>query len=282
MAPDPLQVDERRWTLANGNAPDYNWIDGPPTSDGDTVEVVPASVVAARDEEIARLKAALDHASGRAHDARKRETERVAALTEEVERLTRANGGLLDALARRDETEDSLRRERDDFRDLAGGDMADALRTAEAEVARLSARTHEIAAEGDRKNAALESEIAKYRARYTAARERVKYWPVDWTDDPPSREPGGWWRYTSQNHIDEVVAVVESARAEGARQERKRLEGRAAAECGARAIWEHHLRVGVDPANALPWDELGVAKSATFVAEMEIALAAVLSSEEGT
>lgn len=228
--PDPLQVDERRWTIRQNLHHDLS-AGGPQLGvTGATVEVVPASVVAARDREIKRLRdeaASLEAraqcvAEGRRYpdcngdcgqhgvyccDGAWDWQRRVAALTEEVQRLRRVEASIEGKTA---------------FEVVA--EKVDAeikLHEAQAEVARLTARTHEIAADGDRRNADLESAVARYQARFNAARERTKDWRPDWTTDPPSQEAYGWWRYSSRNHVDEVALLIEECRAEGARQERE-------------------------------------------------------------
>ena len=54
----------------------------------------------------------------------------------------------------------------------------------------------------------LRSKVARYDNAYARAKELVRGSPVDWTDDPPSQEPDGWWRYTSQNNRDVIAAAI--------------------------------------------------------------------------
>lgn len=72
-------------------------------------------------------------------------------------------------------------------------------RNVRAEVERLRARTHEIAAAKDRKMSDLQSRVEQTDRAFAEARERVKDVKADWTTDPPSQEEGGFWRYTSYN-----------------------------------------------------------------------------------
>jgi hypothetical protein len=83
---DPsLQVDDRRWTLACAGASGLAFVEGPrlPHEPGESVEVVPASVVAALKWRDAEREAAFECIEQAATEAQTL----VAALTEEVERL---------------------------------------------------------------------------------------------------------------------------------------------------------------------------------------------------
>jgi hypothetical protein len=60
----------------------------------------------------------------------------------------------------------------------------------------------------------LQSRVAKFENAYERAKELVRGTPVDWTNDPPSQEPDGWWKYTSQNNRDVIAAAVLAAWAE--------------------------------------------------------------------
>jgi uncharacterized small protein (DUF1192 family) len=192
---DPLQVDERLWSLRLLGRRDtccgFNAIvDGPLVAPAHPVLVVPASVVAARDEEIARLRKLISDTDGETADAiEEREEAReeveeleaqVAALTEEVERLGRELG---------------------DYK-LACGNACEALDSERAEVARLRARVEDHA--GALKTAlntndALRGGLAKLHAEC--------YWLK-----------AGW-----RADMDAQHEQMDAARAEGARQERKRL-----------------------------------------------------------
>lgn len=102
----------------------------------------------------------------------------------------------------------------------------------EAEVQRLRARTHEIAAQKDREMAELRSKVERQDADYARAREAVKEVRADWTTDPPSQEEYGFWRYTSQNTRTALsLQAQQLAVAEKALEEIARLNGR-----GVRAI----------------------------------------------
>jgi hypothetical protein len=92
--PDPLQVDERRWLLANVDGGRLVVSGNAMVPLGGRVEVVPASVVAARDEELRQLCAAFDGESA----LLKHEQSQVAALTEEVERLKAERGEVMQLL----------------------------------------------------------------------------------------------------------------------------------------------------------------------------------------
>jgi hypothetical protein len=78
----------------------------------------------------------------------------------------------------------------------------------DAERERLRRRTHEIAEAKDAEHAAVKRELGKLRSAVDQARERTKDWKADWTDDPRSQGPYGWWRYTSHNRAMEAVALV--------------------------------------------------------------------------
>lgn len=91
----------------------------------------------------------------------------------------------------------------------------------EGERERLRRRTHEIQEAADKKMGKLESQVAQYRNRFTAARDRVAPWVATWTTDPPSQERFGWWRYASQDQVDEITALVSEVR--DAQAERDRL-----------------------------------------------------------
>lgn len=74
---------------------------------------------------------------------------------------------------------------------------------------RLRQQNKEAAERRDREEAALHSRIAQQRNDIARARARMEHAAVDWTTDPPSQRPGGWWRYTSINNVSEVLAMIE-------------------------------------------------------------------------
>lgn len=89
-----------------------------------------------------------------------------------------------------------------------------------AEGERLRRRTHEIAEAKDQEKAGLEHDLARHRNNVAAARERVAHWVANWTNDPPSKERDGWWRYSSSNDKDDLVAIVGEMRDAQAERDR--------------------------------------------------------------
>lgn len=79
------------------------------------------------------------------------------------------------------------------------------------EVERLRQQNHDAAVERDRKNAAMERELARCRNAYQRAKELVRGSPVDWSKEADGK-PDGWWGYTSQNNRDIVAAAISEAR----------------------------------------------------------------------
>ena len=78
-----------------------------------------------------------------------------------------------------------------------------------AEADRLRARTHEIQERESRERAALQSQVDRFRHAFARAEEAVRDFRADWTTDPPSQEPYGFWRYTSQVTKDAMALVVQ-------------------------------------------------------------------------
>jgi hypothetical protein len=87
---------------------------------------------------------------------------------------------------------------------------------AEAEVVRLRQQNHDAAAARDRQTADLQRRIAEYDNAAVRARELVRGTPVDWSYDPPSREPDGWWKYTSVSVKHVLITAVHDAQARAA------------------------------------------------------------------
>ena len=86
------------------------------------------------------------------------------------------------------------------------------LAEARAEADRLRQQNHDAAAARDKETAALRSEVDRFENAAARACELVRGSPVDWTDDPPSQKPNGWWNYTSQNNRNVIIAAVRAAR----------------------------------------------------------------------
>jgi len=78
----------------------------------------------------------------------------------------------------------------------------------DANVERLRKQNHEHAERRDREQADLHHFLDRWENAAKRARELVRGSPVDWTDDPPSKEPDGWWLYTSQNNRDILTTAV--------------------------------------------------------------------------
>lgn len=78
----------------------------------------------------------------------------------------------------------------------------------EADVTRLREQNREHATRRDREQAELQQRVARHEGWVQRARERMDKAAVDWTTDPPSQRPGGWWSYASSNDCGEVVALV--------------------------------------------------------------------------
>lgn len=97
-----------------------------------------------------------------------------------------------------------------------------ALSEARAEVERLRARTHEIQAEESKERAGLQSRVDSHRVAMERARESVAEFRADWTTDPPAKERGSLWRYTSVNTRRAMTFL--SARELEARAENARLK----------------------------------------------------------
>lgn len=86
--------------------------------------------------------------------------------------------------------------------------MGDEIAELRQDVERLRRQNHAMAAAHDRETASLRSRVAVFEAARDRARELVRGSPVDWTDDPPSREPDGWWKYTSQQNREILIAAL--------------------------------------------------------------------------
>lgn len=80
-----------------------------------------------------------------------------------------------------------------------------------AEIDRLRAKNHAAAVRRDRETAEMTAQLAQWKSRVDRARELVRGSPVDWTDTPGSHEPDGWWKYTSQQNRDILIAAVHDA-----------------------------------------------------------------------
>lgn len=79
---------------------------------------------------------------------------------------------------------------------------------AREEIERLRAQNKAHAERRDREQAEMQKRLAAFSNARDKARERMKHAAVDWTTDPPSQKPGGWWSYTSMNNVAEVAALV--------------------------------------------------------------------------
>lgn len=80
-----------------------------------------------------------------------------------------------------------------------------------AENARLRARIHQVASDGQRERASIESDLARLRRLLAEAREYTRDWEVTWTTDPPSQKPYGWWAYTSMVNCAGAAALLDRA-----------------------------------------------------------------------
>lgn len=77
-----------------------------------------------------------------------------------------------------------------------------------AEVERLRARTHEIAAAKDAEHRAVKRDYGRLQAAVDQARERTRDWKADWAHPRYPDAPFQWWRHTSHNHAMEAVALI--------------------------------------------------------------------------
>jgi hypothetical protein len=76
------------------------------------------------------------------------------------------------------------------------------------DVERLRRQNHEHAERRDREMSGLRRQVDRYQNAYRRAKELVRGSPVDWSKDPSSQEPDGWWGYTSQSNRDVLMAAV--------------------------------------------------------------------------
>lgn len=211
------------WTLTrDATHPHFVVGDGPSIDEGASVVVVPKSVLDA-------AIAAHRERSGQLMMVAEREAN-LLALNERLEmKLAEewAKHGTLAAItakheaeARQTELEAVVAVERERWEvameaSLGPGGWVSRALTAEmrqtqleADVERLRTRTHEIAEAKDAEHREEAKEYARLREAVDRARERVRNWKADWTADPRSQGPEGWWHYTSHNHAMEAVALV--------------------------------------------------------------------------
>ena len=127
------------------------------------------------------------------------------------------------------------------------------------EIGRLRNQNKEAAERRDREQAQMQSQIAHHERMIREARERMKNAKVDWTDDPPSQQPDGWWQYTSHNNRAEAIAfVTEIAEL---KQDCKLLEGL------LRDIKERTTNAYDDPDTEIPPDLMNRIKAVFAVFE---------------
>lgn len=79
--------------------------------------------------------------------------------------------------------------------------------SAMADLEELRARVTEIRHEADRELARHRHNEAVRQNTIAGAREALADWQADWTDDPPSHNRYGWWRYQSANTIAIVTEM---------------------------------------------------------------------------
>ncbi len=76
------------------------------------------------------------------------------------------------------------------------------------DVARLRARTHEIAEAKDAEHRDATREHARLKQAVGDAALRTRSWTADWTSDQGAHGEYGWWRYTSESNRMEATALV--------------------------------------------------------------------------
>jgi hypothetical protein len=93
--------------------------------------------------------------------------------------------------------------------------LAEVTRERDEEVSRLRKQNKKHAEARDRKESALLAQLEDFKQRQvpwerlvTEAKEKMLNEPVTWTNDPPSKEPGGWWRYSSLQDKAFVIALL--------------------------------------------------------------------------
>jgi hypothetical protein len=94
----------------------------------------------------------------------------------------------------------------------------------DTEVERLRAQNHEHAALRDREMADLRSRLDRWENAAKRARAMVRGTPVDWTNDPPSQEPDGWWNYVSVATRNVLIAAVHDLIDDDSAAERRFLQ----------------------------------------------------------
>lgn len=106
--------------------------------------------------------------------------------------------------------------------ELTWPDHADLVVWLLEELERLRRQNHDHAERRDREDAVLRSEVDRWRSAAARAREMVRGSPVDWTNDPGSKKPDGWWSYTSEMNRTILTAAVADLR-EAAKLDHDRL-----------------------------------------------------------
>jgi hypothetical protein len=77
------------------------------------------------------------------------------------------------------------------------------------DCARLRQQNKAYAERRDAELADLVSQVHRHKVSIEQARKRMQHAEVEWTTDLPSKQPGGWWGYSSMNMKAEVIALVE-------------------------------------------------------------------------